>query len=168
MRKLTLADVDDRFHFLSDELVTRFLPFEAHKTKEETEAGIRHYLDIYERGQVSPWGIADKETGRLIGTIGFASWNPRHGRGEIFYYLAREAWGKGLTFEAAREVVRFGFDQMGLNRVEATVSPNNPASARVMEKLGMKQEGILRESYNIKGVYMDHLIYAVLRRDWNH
>ncbi|HLO04049.1 MAG TPA: GNAT family N-acetyltransferase, partial [Symbiobacteriaceae bacterium] len=110
LRKLTLADTDDRHHFLSDELVTRFLPFEAHKTKEETEAGIRYYLDLYAKGQVSPWGIVAKETGRLIGTIGFTSWNPRHGKGEIFYYIAREAWGKGIVVEAARAVIQFGFD----------------------------------------------------------
>lgn len=164
---MSLADIDDRHHFLSDEQVTRFLPFHAHQSKAETEAGLRRYLDLYERGQVSPWGIEERESGRLIGTIGYTGWNPGHGRAELFYYIAREAWGKGLTAEAARAVIQFGFDRMELNRVEATVNPANLASQRVMEKLGMTREGLLRESYKIKGAYLDHLIYSVLRREWN-
>lgn len=82
LRKMTMADLDDRHHLLSDELVTRFLPFEAHKSSAETEAGLRRYLDLYERGQISPWGIESKESGRLIGTIGYATWSPSHGRAE--------------------------------------------------------------------------------------
>jgi ribosomal-protein-alanine N-acetyltransferase len=167
LRKMTLADVDDRFHFLSDEQVTRFLPFETHKSKAETEAGLRRYLELYATGQVSPWGIELKETGRLIGTIGYTGWLPSHGRAELFYYLAREVWGQGIAVEAARAAIQFGFDRMGLNRVEATVNPENVGSQRVMEKLGMTREGLLRESYKIKGVYLDHLIYSVLRREWN-
>lgn len=163
---MTLADLDDRYQFLSDEQVTRFLPFPAHKSKEETETGLHYYLDLYAQGKVAPWGIEERATGRLIGTIGFTSWNPRHGRAEIFYYIAREAWGKGIVTEAARAVVQFGLEKMELNRVEATVNLDNPASQRVMEKLGMKREGILRESYKIQGAYMDHYIYAVLRSEW--
>lgn len=166
LRKITMADLEDHFQLLSDDEGSRFLPFGPHTSRSQTEAGIRHIQTLYETGQLSPWGIVEKETGRTIGTTGYATWLPSHGTAELHYQLAHDRWGRGLAVEAARSVIRFGFERMALNRIQAHVSPENHASRRVAAKLGMQEEGLARESFNIHGVFRDHLLYAVLRRDW--
>ena len=68
--------------------------------------------------------------------------------------------------EALRAVVRFGFEEMNLNRIEAQHETANPASGRVMEKVGMRKEGVLRQRLRNKGKFVDVALYAVLRGDW--
>ena len=89
-----------------------------------------------------------------------------HRRGELGYWLGVPYWGQGYMSEAARRVAAFGFEKVGLNRLQATYLPRNPASGRVMEKVGMTYEGTLRE-YAFKGdTPEDVTMYAMLRADW--
>lgn len=166
LRKVTLADLTDQFEWTSDELVTQFLTWGPQRSLEETEQSIRYILGLYENKQVSPWGIVLKETGRQIGSCGYNWWLPKHGRAEISYMLDRKYWGKGLVTEAVSEILRFGMEKMELNRIEALVHPENKPSRRVLEKVGMKLEGVLREAIKLKDAYQDHLMYSLLRRDW--
>ena len=140
--------------------------WEPHRTIDDSTEFIRWTIRSYQEGQVAPWGIEIKETRKLIGTVGFIEWNARHGRAEIGYSLARRFWGFGYMTEAARAVIDFGFGAMGLNRVEANCFIENVASARVMEKCGMKFEGILREYILVKGRYENVKTYAIVRREW--
>jgi [ribosomal protein S5]-alanine N-acetyltransferase len=93
-------------------------------------------------------------------------WAPEHARAEMAYVLARSHWGRGLMTEAVRAVIRFGFERMGLNRIEARCISENAASARVMEKAGMTYEATFRQREFIKGEYRDMKVYSVLRREW--
>jgi len=81
------------------------------------------------------------------------------------YCYDRAAWGRGYATEAASEILDFGFDVLLLHRVWAGCDPENVASARVLEKLGMRLEGHLRESERIRGAYRDTLVYAVIESD---
>ena len=113
------------------------------------------------------WAIVEKASGRVIGTIRMGEYRAQHGRASVGYALARPYWNRGLTTEALRAVLRFGFDVVGLNRIFAVCYPEDPASARVMENVGMTYEGTLRDAAFEKGRYRSLKVYAILRREYD-
>lgn len=85
---------------------------------------------------------------------------------KIGYALSSEYWNQGYATESTKEVIRFSFIEIGINRIEARCNYDNVGSYRVLEKLGMSCEGILRRQLKIKGNFIDQRIYAVLKRDF--
>lgn len=166
LRKITMDDAEDMFAYGSDPEVSRYVTWNQHQTKDDTEEFVEFVLNQYEAGRLAPWGIEWKETGKLIGTIDFVSWNTNHHFAEIGYVIARDYWGKGITTEAAKELIKYGFTNMGLVRVQAKCFVENIGSERVMEKAGMKFEGILRKSMLIKGRYRDLKMYSILKEEF--
>jgi len=113
------------------------------------------------------WGITLKsDPGWVIGMCGYNYWIRRDQRAAIGYDLAQASWGQGIMTEALDAICRFGFQQMKLHRIEADVSAENPASARVLEKIGFQQEGRLREQYYEWGEYHDLLLYSLLQHEF--
>ncbi|MCX6644910.1 MAG: GNAT family N-acetyltransferase [bacterium] len=107
-----------------------------------------------------------KDTGKLVGGIGLEGIKPRFKRAEIGYWCAVDHWGKGIVTEAMKRILKYAFEEVELNRVFTLCFAENFASARVMEKCGMKHEGTGREEiikYD-KPVDMHH--YAILKSDW--
>lgn len=165
LRKIEKTDAQDMYNYCRDEEVSKYTTWNAHKSIEDTQNYINYILDLYDKGQVSPWGISDKETGRIIGTCDFVSWNIDNSRAEIGYALSREYWGRGFMPEAAKKIIEFGFEQMDLVRIEAGCLLLNIGSSRVMEKAGMKLEGILRRHALHKGHLEDVKIYSIIKGD---
>jgi ribosomal-protein-alanine N-acetyltransferase len=87
-------------------------------------------------------------------------------QGEIWYSIRPDHQRRGIATEAARMLLRIGFAKMNLHRMFATCLPENPASARVLEKIGMRKEGCQRQSLKIHGVWRDCFLYAILREEW--
>ncbi len=166
LRRLEPGDAADVFAYASDPEVARFTTWEAHQTIEDSRRFLESVAEQYATGQVSPWGVVHRGDGKVIGTCGFMWWRPRHARAEIAYAIGRRYWNQGLTTEAVREVIRFGFERMRLNRIEARCMPENAASERVMQKAGMSFEGILRESMFVKERFDDLKLYAILHREY--
>jgi ribosomal-protein-alanine N-acetyltransferase len=166
LRRVRPEDAADLFAFASDPLVTRYITWPTHRTLDDSRALIARFLAGYARGAATPWGIEHKADGRLIGTCGFTNAAPAHARAEVIYNLARPYWGQGYMPEAVRAALTYGFDALGLNRIEAGCLVENAASARVLEKVGMTFEGVLREYLEIKGDACTLKQYAILRRDW--
>jgi ribosomal-protein-alanine N-acetyltransferase len=166
LRKMRLDDAEDMFEYGRDPEVPKYMMWEPHRTIDDSIEFIRWVMRQYEAEEIAPWGIELKETGKFVGTVGFHEWSVRHGRAEIGYSLARPFWGLGLMTEAVGAVLDFGFRVMGLNRVEASCFIENVGSARVMEKCGMKFEGVLRHYLYVKGRYEDMKMYSILRREW--
>jgi [ribosomal protein S5]-alanine N-acetyltransferase len=107
----------------------------------------------------------DCPSGHLVGLCGAVI--PRGAEeGEIWYLVDPESWGKGIATEAARQLLDFGFWELGLHRIWATCVPENPASARVLEKVGMRQQGFHVESLKIHGVWKSCFLYAMLAEEW--
>ncbi len=100
--------------------------------------------------------------GSLVGSIGLVT-HPTHNRAELGYWMGRPYWNQGYTTEAARAIIRYGFEDLGLNRIFAYHFRRNPASERVMQKIGMQSEGMLRQHVQKWGVYEDLGIYAILK-----
>ena len=88
--------------------------------------------------------------------------------GEIWYLVEPESWGKGIATESVNHLLDFGFGELGLHRIWATCLPENPASARVMEKVGMRKEGFLLKNLKIHGVWKSGFLYAMLAEEWRH
>jgi ribosomal-protein-alanine N-acetyltransferase len=103
----------------------------------------------------------------LIGSVALRDIDREHARAELEFWIGRPWWGSGYATEAANEAIRFGFEQLSLNRIRALRLARDPVSDRVLGKLGMKQEGLLRQRVKKWGEFEDASIYALLRDDWS-
>lgn len=101
----------------------------------------------------------------LVGAIGLAV-NKKHQLAELGYWVGKPYWNQGYATEAAREVIRFGFEDMNLHRIQARYMNKNPASGRVMEKIGMQYEGTLRQALHRFDEFEDAHVYAILREEF--
>jgi RimJ/RimL family protein N-acetyltransferase len=113
------------------------------------------------------WKIILKETGEFIGLSGMFLSNDRFKTAEFYYKLFPEFWNKGYATEIAKELIRFGFEECNLHRIEAGVATQNHASVRVLEKAGMTREGIRRKILPIRGKWVDNFHYAIVEDDYH-
>lgn len=167
LERMTLADAADMHAYTGDPAMVEQLPLNATKSVDEARQAIQGFMDMYLSRRVSPWGIRLKETGQHIGICGFEGWNAATDRAEIGFIVGREHWRHGYATEAAKRVMRFGFEHMNLNRLEARCTVDNVGSQLLLEhKLGMRFEGLLREHSYWKGQYHDLKLYSLLRREF--
>ena len=165
LRRLCLDDAQDMFDYASDPEVARYVPWDYHTSIEDSIDYLRSVEEKYESGETLDWGIVYKQNSRLIGSCGYPVWNKRNHWAEVGYVVSREYWNKGIVSEALKEIVTFGFENMDLNLIYASCMVENLASERVMLKMGMKFEGILRERLLVEGAYHDVKIYSLLREE---
>jgi len=165
LRRLVPPDAEVIFRLQQDPEVTRYIGRDPDPNLEASLQRIEVIdANIRETNGIT-WGLVLKETGELIGTAGLWRWVKLHRFVEIGYQLASAYWGRGLMTEALRPILHFGFEVMGVHRIEANTDPANLASARVLEKVGFKQEARLRENWFYNGTFTDSAIYGMLRRD---
>ncbi len=138
--------------------------WQAHTNIEDTRAFMALILDGYQQGNHLFWGIEFEQ--KLVGTIDFVSVNETHNFAEIGYVLSEAYWNKGITTEAAKKLIDFGFNELGLVRIQARCFEENIGSQKVMEKSGMIFEGILRKSMFIKGIHQNVKMYAITDDDY--
>jgi [ribosomal protein S5]-alanine N-acetyltransferase len=166
LRKITPADESAIFAYGADPEVSKYMPWVPHQSLEDTRVYLASVFERYQKHTPGPWGIVHKGDAKLIGTCAYHDWQRNDRRAEIGYVLSRSYWGQGYMAEAVRALIAFGFRQMGLNRIQAMCDLPNIGSARVMEKVGMRFEGILREYFFEKGKYIDLKLYSILRSEW--
>jgi ribosomal-protein-alanine N-acetyltransferase len=114
-------------------------------------------------GLPNQWRIVPKDIEQVVGLIGFIRWDREARVAEIGFGIVQAMWGQGYMTEACRAVVDYGFEDMGLIRVEARCQTTNAASARVLEKIGMGREGMVRGRVHSKAPEEDFWLYAVER-----
>jgi RimJ/RimL family protein N-acetyltransferase len=119
------------------------------------------------RGRAANFAVRLLSGTSLIGSVGLRDIDHEHLQAELGFWIGREWWGQGYAGEAAAAVIRFGFEDLGLNRIYAHHMARNPASGKVLLRLGMQWEGLLRERVRKWGEYEDVVLYAILRADWN-
>ncbi len=122
-----------------------------------------HEQKFDERNEVV-FAIALRETGELVGTIGLHLMP--FDKAEIGYWIGVPYWGRGCATEAVGAIIRYGFEELSLNRIESNHFIRNPASGRVMEKNGMRYEGLMRQAVKKGDEYIDIKVYGILRGDW--
>lgn len=165
LRALRPSDLDDLYLYASDPQIDRYTPWNHYTSMEEAVADLDDFLKEYEQeGRGLSFGIQHRLDQRLIGIATLSPPHRHHRRAELGYTISRAYWGQGYASEAAAEVLRFAFEQMGLVRLEALCLPEHIASARVLEKIGMQFEGLLHGYQTWKGVPSDLKMYAIVRK----
>ena len=165
LRRIVMSDAKDIFEYSCDEEVARHVLWTAQKSISEAKFYCKYMQRRYKNDEPSSWGIVEKKTGRLVGTIGYMTYSEDNNSVEVGYSLAHWLWNGGYMTEALRRVIDYTFDDMDINRIEAQHELTNPASGRVMEKCGMRKEGELRQRLFNKGKYVDVALYAILKSD---
>ncbi len=143
-------------------LAAGMLTFPHPYTRDDAEAWLARQAGGLARGDAVNFAVADRETDALIGAVGLHL-DGDHRRAEMGYWIGKPYWNRGYATEAARAVVSYGFERLGLNRIQAAHFPRNPASGAVLRKIGMRCEGTLRQYYLKWGVFEDAVIYSMLR-----
>ena len=139
---------------------------------ERTEADVRAFVGRFVAWQAGEprykfqLAVTLRDGERLIGNCGIRLAEAGARTGELGYEISPEFWGRGYVTEAAQAMLGFGFEELGLHRVWGECVPENTASQRVMEKLGMSKEGRLRQTQWYKGRWWDTLVYGVLEAEW--
>lgn len=168
LRGMRVSDTEDMFEYAHRPSVTQYLTWNPHTDPAETREYLTYVGQRYRTGDFYDWAVVDMESGHMIGTCGFTSFNCPHDTAEIGYVLNPAYQGKGLATEAVRRVLDFGFDELGLHRIEAHFMEGNDASRRLMERVGMTFEGYARESMRIKGRFCTIGTCAILRYEYRH
>ena len=153
-----MSDAGDLFECLSDTEVSRYTFWDTHDSIEYTREFLSRLID----DNAACWGIVQRGDEKFIGTCLLHSFEAQHRRAEIAFNITRQYWGHGYATEVAREVITFSFRNWELNRIGGTCMAENLASARVLEKVGMAFEGILRKYAYTKGAFRDLRLYSIL------
>ena len=167
LRDLMLSDKQGYFDMMSDPEVTKFQSDEDIPVSlEESENEIKFWGGLFYRKQSVFWSVADSETDKFMGTVGYNNWNFNNRRGEISYDLKREYWRKGIMTKALTNALVFGFKNMELYRIEARTMMDNIPSQKLLEKIGFKMEGIQRGYRIIRNEPVDVALYSIIRPDF--
>jgi RimJ/RimL family protein N-acetyltransferase len=166
LRRFKIEDAEDMYeNWASDPEVTRFLTWPAHSDVEITKKILTDWVSRYEDGGYFNWAMELKEDGAVIGNISVVKLNEDTEAADMGYCMSRAYWGRGLMSEALKAVMDYLFDEVGLNRIAACHDVNNPKSGRVMDKAGMKQEGILRAAGKNNQGICDEVWHSMIRSD---
>ncbi len=186
LRKMLKSDYHDMYEYACQPQVTKYLLWDVHDSEAYTYKYLQYIQSRYRQGEFYDWAVVAKEemigrpgeklrrsllppsaaSRKMIGTCGFTRFQHEHRCGEVGYVLNPAYWGLELAPEAVSAVLRFGFCELRLNRIEAKYMAENHASRRVMEKVGMRFEGITRESMFVKGEFVSVGICSILRREY--
>jgi len=141
--------------------------FDAPKDIEAAREELDKYIvGLFREGDGIRWGIRLKNETEFVGSAGFYSWDKHSRRARMGYDLRPERWGNGLMTEAMRRIIRYGFEDMDLNRIEVTIMATNERSIAMAERLGFKREGVMREYSVWKGAFVDEYPYSILASEW--
>ncbi|HUK51314.1 MAG TPA: GNAT family protein [Terriglobales bacterium] len=164
LRGLTESDIAFLFQHFSKREVNEFSSENDLTTIDEAKELYAKY--VAPRSTLFRLGMVLKKTGELIGTLGFYGIDHENARATVGFDLAKQYWGKGLMGEALGALLDYGFREMRLNRIEATVDPSNTRCLRVLGRCGFAREGVQRQKSYYKGAYHDDAIYSLLRSEW--
>ena len=162
LRPFHSGDVDDVFAYAQNPEWNRFLPVPDPYTRRDADEFVARCIlaDGEERFE---WAVV--HDGRVSGGVSLTV--HRAGVAELGYSIARPLWGQGLATEAARAIIEHAFENLGLVRIQAFADLRNVGSWRVMEKLGMQREGVLRSHRTLRGEPVDDVLYAIFREEWS-
>lgn len=165
--EINLGDVADIHDLHSKPEVVEFNTLGIPKELDETKEVLRSVLEDQKRSKRTKfgWAVRLRGSGEFVGEIGLNLWPEKWQMGEVFYNLVPEQWGNGYAYESVKRVLQFGFEDLGLHRIEAGVATENVRSIRLLEKLGMQCEGRRRAILPIRGAWKDNFHYSLLDSD---
>jgi ribosomal-protein-alanine N-acetyltransferase len=164
VRPVEAADLTDLMAVNGDAEVCRFLPYEAWPSLDEAQAWLARMETLCAGGQAHQ--LVMVREGRAVGTVLLFRWDEPSARIELGYALGRAHWGQGIAHEALAAVLGAAFGPLGLRRIEAQVQPDNRASNALIERLGFRLEGVLRQRWVAKGRAYDVNAWGLLASEW--
>ncbi len=166
LRPFAERDVDDHFAYWHLPEVARYVPWEPGDRAQARVAFDRRLRQNSLTGEGSALVVAVEFEGRVVGEVMLVWTSREHQQGEIGFAFHPDVHGRGIAFEAASAMLRLGFETVGLHRIFGRCDAENTASARLMERLGMRLEAHLRENEFFKGRWSDEYKYAILSSEW--
>jgi RimJ/RimL family protein N-acetyltransferase len=168
LRPFEPSDLEGLHHIHGDAENARWLYNEARTLEETRELLALRTVGSALRGE-GQWlsaAVTLRATGELVGDVSLLWASEAHRQGELGFIFHPTHQGNGYATEAARPMLTFAFESLGLHRVVGRLEPRNRGSARVLEKLGMRREAHLVENEWVKGEWQSELVYAILEREW--
>ena len=171
LRMLTYENIDGVFSLFSDAEVTRYEDAHPVRNNEEAKGIIDWGRGLFEDGTGVLWGIFDRKSGDFMGEVNYVTradnnFTRNIHRAEIGFDLMPRYWSKGYMTEALRSVIIHIFDNTGIDRIEAIISPDNTRSHNVVLRAGFKKEGVLRNYVLWDGKHWDFVLYSLLKHEW--
>jgi ribosomal-protein-alanine N-acetyltransferase len=167
LREPQPEDAADIFELRSDPEVMQYIPFPIARTVADAEGLLNMMHGFQQRNERVNWVIEWKETGKVVGQIGYVNIFPEHERAEVGYALNRSWHRMGIMREALQAVLRYGFDVMKCHSIFAITDALNYASSALLKGVGFMQEGFFREDFLVKGVFRNSVYYGILKRDFD-
>ena len=168
LRKILYTDKSDIFAYAKNPKVTEHVLWEAHQSEFDTIEYLNTVYGSYNKNNAAPWGIEFKETGKIIGTVGFVNWDKEDKKAEIGYILSEDYWRRGIITEVVNEIVKFGFEKLELIEISARSKPANVASQKVLVKCGFKYCGLIKKQMMIKGKLEDMDLFSLAKENWEN
>jgi len=166
LRPFDISDAADARRLAGErEIATTTLRIPHPYPEGAAEEWIGTHQHDFDEGRGVEFAVTDRESGELIGSIGLRI-DRDHAHAELGYWIGKPHWGRGYATEAGRAVIDYGFRELSLRRIHAHHMAHNPPSGRVLEKLGMKPEGVLREHVFKWGDFHDCAMYGLLRSEY--
>jgi len=167
LRRFEHSDVDDMLNYwISDPQIQSLYCEPVYTSKPEVQALLDKYISSYEKCDYYRWAVILKETSECIGQIAFFLMDSTNHFAEIEYCIGSKFQRKGFATEAARAVVRFGFKQIHLHKIQISHKSNNTPSKKVIENCGFIYEGTLRDYFHEGGHYTDRVFYSLLEKEY--
>jgi [ribosomal protein S5]-alanine N-acetyltransferase len=169
LRDFVADDLDDMLAYQSDPRYLRYYSAErAERIAEDASRLLQRFLAAQEKQPRTAFQLAMalRESGRLIGNAGVRMASADATEGDMGCEIAPDYWNRGYATEAMRSMLAFGFEQLGLHRISASTMAANVGAWRVLEKLGMRREGELRETTLLADGWANSVIYAILEHEW--
>jgi len=163
LRQIHLDDDKQVFEIRSNPETMKFIPRPLAETIEDAQKFITECNAGIEKNEVINWAIAQKETNKLIGMIGFFRMQPENFRGEVGYILNPNFHRKGIMKEALEKALNFGFETLNFHSIEAVIDPQNSASEKLLQKVGFEKEAHFKENFFHNGQFLDTVIYSLLK-----
>ena len=154
-------------NWASDPEVTKFLSWPTYKSVNDAHEILNIWLESYEKPDFYQWAIVLKELKQPVGSISVVNLDHRVDMAEIGYCIGKPWWGRGIMPEAMAAVMRYLFEEVGFQRLEAGHDPENPASGAVIRKCGLKYEGTLRRRIRSNRGITDVAWYSMLKEEYN-
>ncbi|MFD5217668.1 GNAT family N-acetyltransferase [Streptomyces tendae] len=166
LRPFTEADADFLHAMHGSAHVMRYWDSPPWTDRARTDRFLSMCRTMAEEGTGVRVAVERASDGAFVGWVCLVEWNPVYRSASLGYCLDEAMWGHGYATEAAHALLRWAFDTLDLNRVQAEADTRNAASARVLEKVGFVREGTLREDCVVDGEVSDSWVYGLLRREW--
>lgn len=168
LRKFAFTDADDMLmYWISDPLVQFLYGEPIYVNHQELAEPLGKYISSYEKMDYYRWAVILKETNKCIGQVAFFLVDSKNHFGEIEYCIGRNFQKKGFATETTKAVMKYGFETINFHKIQICHREGNTASQKVIQKCGLKYEGMLRDFFYRDDQYFGRLYYSTLKEEWS-